>query len=86
MFGSVKIDGNERIIAQQYVNKIGGDSQSQQVLKALLDDAAEELQQCEQACETLKIEKEALESEHQGLQEKYDQLLQKWEAMGGDLI
>lgn len=86
MFSTTNITGNERIVAQEYANRIGGDAQLQQVLKVLLDDEAEELSELQSDYENLKANKEALESEHQQLQEKYEKLHAHWLSIGGDLV
>lgn len=86
MFGNIKIEGNERTIAREYANRIGGDTQLQQIFNALLNDEAEELTQCEQALENMKIAKEACESELDSLQAAYDKLHAQWVEIGGDLL
>lgn len=93
MFGTNNIHGNESAIAEAYVNKIGGDAQLQQIFEVLLNDPPEELEELEEKldnlqdlCDKLESEKEELEDKLSESQAEYQDLLNKWESIGGDAL
>lgn len=87
MFGN-SVHGNERAIAEAYVNKIGGDAQLQQIFEVLLNEPPEamqeEIEKLEDTIEKLEESKDKLEDDLQELQERYDELQAKWESIDGD--
>lgn len=89
MFGN-SVHGNERIIAKEYVDRIGGDVQLQNIFKVLLEDIPEDyrenLEKLEETIEKLEESNEKLEADLYDLKKKYDDLQTKWDQIGGDVF
>ena len=93
MFGNILIKGNERTIAEQYVGRVGGDAQLQQIFEALLNEADEYTSGREQEIEGLKVKKDGIESdfrqlrmEYKKLSVQYEKIHAHWLSIGGDLL